>query len=118
MPLTSLNLIAEQRLRAAEARGELRNLPGQGKKLAEDDSAHLPAELRMAYKILKNHGLLPVEAQLLKDIGVLRDKIKTSDEQDPKQALLRKELESLCLDFNSRAQRHAKLEQSSLKNKS
>lgn len=114
MSRSSLNLIAEQRLRAAEARGELRNLPGQGHKLSDEENAHLPAELRVAYKILKNHGLLPVEVQLLKEIDRLRSEVEAADQNADNRAHLLKELEALCLDYNSRAQRHAALEQSVL----
>ena len=115
MSKSPFNLIAEQRLRAAEARGDLRNLPGQGQPLAPDDAAHLPAALRAAYKILKNHGLLPIEAQLLKDIESLRREIEQAPADDLHQSKRLQELEALCLEYNSRAKRHAALDQSSLK---
>ncbi|RME59693.1 DUF1992 domain-containing protein, partial [Candidatus Parcubacteria bacterium] len=50
-----IETIAEQRIREAQARGELDDLPGAGKPLAlEEDNPFVPPELRMAYKVLKN----------------------------------------------------------------
>ncbi|SMC17902.1 protein of unknown function [Desulfacinum hydrothermale DSM 13146] len=50
------------------AQGEFDNLPGKGEPLHLEDDSHLPADLRIAYKILKNADCLPPELQLRKDI--------------------------------------------------
>lgn len=50
------------------ARGEFDNLPGKGQPLHLEDDSHLPPDLRIAYKILKNADCLPPELQLRKDI--------------------------------------------------
>ncbi|RME58545.1 DUF1992 domain-containing protein, partial [Candidatus Parcubacteria bacterium] len=64
--------IAEQRIREAQARGDLDDLPGAGKPLAlEEDSPFVPPELRMAYKVLKNAGYIPPEIELRRDIHSL-----------------------------------------------
>lgn len=63
-----LDQIAEARIQEAIERGELRDLPGQGKPLQLDDDSAVPEPLRVAYRILKNAGFLPPELQLRKEI--------------------------------------------------
>ena len=58
-----LDKLAETKIKAAVDKGELENLPGQGKPLELDDTSHIPAELRVAYRILKNAGYLPPELE-------------------------------------------------------
>lgn len=52
-------MIAERRIAEAVAQGEFDGLPGAGRPLELDDDALVPAELRMAHRILKNAGFLP-----------------------------------------------------------
>jgi hypothetical protein len=54
--------IAEQRIREAARAGSFDNLPGAGKSLSLEDDSHVPEELRMAYKILRNAGYVPEES--------------------------------------------------------
>ena len=61
--------IAEQRIREAMERGEFDNLPGLGKPLQLDDDSHIPVELRVAYRILKNAGAVPPELELRKEVA-------------------------------------------------
>ena len=61
--------IAEQRIKEAIERGELDHLPGAGKPLELDEDADVPAELRVAYRILKNSGFVPPEIELRRDIA-------------------------------------------------
>lgn len=60
--------IAEERIREAMERGEFDDLPGKGKPLKLEDDSHLPPDLRIAYKILKNADCLPPELELRKEI--------------------------------------------------
>ena len=60
-----LDFIAEQRIAEAIANGELDDLPGAGKALELDDNALVPAELRVAHRILKNAGVAPPEVKKL-----------------------------------------------------
>lgn len=64
-----LDDLAEARIKAAMARGELDDLPGAGKPLVLEDDALVPAELRMAYRLLKNAGCVPPELELRKAIA-------------------------------------------------
>ncbi len=65
---TILEKIADERIRQAMSRGEFDNIEGKGKPLKLEDDSHLPPDIRMAYKILKNADCLPPEAQLRKEI--------------------------------------------------
>lgn len=60
--------IAEEQIRAAMERGEFENIPGKGKPLVLEDDRHIPQDLRLAHKILKNSDCLPPEVELRKEI--------------------------------------------------
>ncbi|MGA7876775.1 MAG: DnaJ family domain-containing protein [Desulfoferrobacter sp.] len=60
--------IADQKIREAMEHGEFEDLPGKGKPLNLEDDSHLPQDLRLAYKILKNADCLPPEIELRNEI--------------------------------------------------
>jgi hypothetical protein len=60
--------LAEERIREAMERGEFDSLPGRGEPLQLENDSHLPEDLRLGYKILKNADCLPAELQLRKEI--------------------------------------------------
>jgi hypothetical protein len=68
-----LDFLVEQRLEEAVSRGELNNLPGEGRPLDLDDDPLIPQDLRLAYRILKNAGFVPPEVQALGEIRQLED---------------------------------------------
>jgi hypothetical protein len=55
---SAIAFVAEQKIREAMGEGAFDNLPGTGKPLVPEDLSHIPEEMRMAYKILKNSGYL------------------------------------------------------------
>ncbi len=63
--------IAERLIAEAEARGELRGLPGEGRPVLLDDDALVPSETRMAFRLMKNAGLVPPEVEALRDMAEL-----------------------------------------------
>ncbi|NLI83236.1 MAG: DUF1992 domain-containing protein [Deltaproteobacteria bacterium] len=63
--------IAEEKIREAIKNGEFEDLPGKGKPLNLEEERHLPAHLRLAYKILKNADCLPPELELRKEIRTM-----------------------------------------------
>jgi len=73
-------IIAEQKILEAIARGELANLPGAGKPLRLEDDSMVPGELRISYKVLKNAGCIPPELELRKEIITLRDLLRTIED--------------------------------------
>ena len=75
-------MLAEERIREAQDRGDFDNLPGQGRPLQLEDDSHVPEELRMAYKLLRNGGYLPPEIEERKEIDSLLDLLENCrDEQ-------------------------------------
>jgi hypothetical protein len=55
---SGLDQLIEQKIREAMRQGEFDNLPGSGQPLHLEDDSHLPDDLRLAYKILKNADCL------------------------------------------------------------
>ena len=53
--------IVEQRIKEAMEKGEFDNLPGKGRPIPLEDDSHVPEDLRLAYKVLKNADCLPPE---------------------------------------------------------
>jgi hypothetical protein len=64
-----LDRIAERRIAESIATGELDGLPGAGRPLELDDDRMVPPELRAAYRLMKNAGYLPPEAELYAELG-------------------------------------------------
>lgn len=106
-PLTA---IAERRIQEAIERGEFDDLPGKGKPLdlGEDDRA-VPAELRMAYRILKNAGLLPPDIELHKEILRLTDLIDSIHDEECRRER-RRELDYKLMKLNMMRRRPVNLE--------
>lgn len=75
--------IVEKRIKEAQEKGEFNNLPGHGKPIKIEDDSHIPEDLRLAYKILKNADCLPPEVQLKKEIRQMEDMLENmSDEKE------------------------------------
>lgn len=68
-----LDFLVEQRLQDAVSRGELENLPGEGRPLELDDDPLVPEDLRAAYRILKNAEFVPPVVEALNDIAQLEN---------------------------------------------
>jgi hypothetical protein len=65
--------LIESRIKKAQQEGAFENLPGTGQPLPLEDDRHIPEDLRMAYKVLKNADCLPPEVQLRKEIRTTED---------------------------------------------
>ena len=83
----SLDKITEAKIREAMERGELDNLPGRGKPLNLDVYFNTPEELRMAYSLLRNAGIVPEEVELLQQTAALRERLSGTDEEAERSAL-------------------------------
>ena len=81
--------IAERRILEAMERGEFDNLPGRGKPLVLEDLSGVPQELRMAYKVLKNAGCVPLEVELSNEVESLRRLVLDLDEGEEKRGRVR-----------------------------
>lgn len=65
--------LIESRIKKAQNEGAFEDLPGSGKPLHLEDDRHIPEDLRMAHKVLKNADCLPPEVQLHKEIRTTED---------------------------------------------
>jgi len=65
--------LIESRIKKAQDEGAFEDLPGSGRPLDLEDDRHIPEDLRMAHKVLKNADCLPPEVQLLKEIRTTED---------------------------------------------
>jgi len=82
--------IVEERIREAQQRGEFDNLPGRGKPLALEDDSHIPEDLRIAYKILKNADCLPIEILGKKEIHQMEELLASIPDEKERYTLIKK----------------------------
>jgi len=64
--------LAEMKIAEAIENGELSGLSDLRAPLQLDDDALIPEDFRMAYRILRNAGCLPLEVGMLREIGDLQ----------------------------------------------
>ncbi|GIP21556.1 MULTISPECIES: DnaJ family domain-containing protein [Paenibacillus] len=82
--------LAEQRITEAIDKGELDDLPGQGQPLHVEDLSHIPEDLRIAYKVMKNAGYVPEELTLRGECLHLEDLLQACEDPQERQQLYRK----------------------------
>lgn len=99
--MTAFDLIAERRIAEAQARGELDDLPGAGRPLDLDDDALVPADLRVAYRILKNAGYVPPEVEQLRELRQLERCVLAATDEAVRSRAVRR-LQALTLALESR----------------
>lgn len=86
--------IVEERIKAAQKQGRFDNLEGKGKPLTFEES-HVPNDLRLAHKILKNSGFLPPEVEIRKQITHVRELMDQTGQASADQTKLHKKLNYL-----------------------
>lgn len=67
--------LTDEKIRKAYEAGEFENLPGYGKRLELEDLSNVPPEMRMAYKMMKNAGMME-EQQVKTEIEYLEELIE------------------------------------------
>jgi hypothetical protein len=82
--------LAENRIKEAIEAGEFDNLRGRGQPLDLNDDSHIPPELRMAYKILKNADCLPPELTLRQEVVQLQDLVAAMPDEAEKLKQMRR----------------------------
>ena len=82
--------MVERKIQEAMERGEFDNLPGQGKPLLLEEDSHIPEELRVAYKILKNADCLPPELETKKEIRQMEDLLANIPDEKERYKLIKK----------------------------
>jgi hypothetical protein len=88
--LPGYDKIVEERIREAQENGEFDNLPGRGEPLPPDDSSHIPEDLRIVYKILKNADCLPPEVQEKKEIREMEELLASIPDEKERYKLIKK----------------------------
>ncbi|MGA8573276.1 MAG: DnaJ family domain-containing protein [Desulfobaccales bacterium] len=82
--------IAENRIHEAIEARVFDDLRGKGQPLRLEDESHIPPELRMAYKILKNADCLPPELEVRKEIVTLQDLVADLEDEAEKLKQMRR----------------------------
>jgi hypothetical protein len=82
--------LADNRIREAIEAGDFDDLQGKGQPLNLEEDSHVPPELRMAYKILKNADCLPQELALRQEVLQLQDLVATMPDEAEKLKQMRR----------------------------
>ncbi|WP_309474804.1 DnaJ family domain-containing protein [Dissulfurirhabdus thermomarina] len=109
MSLRFLEMIAEQRIREAQERGELDDLPGAGRPLRFEDDTFVPPDLRLAYKMLKNAGYLPPELEEERELRSTAELLRHLEDEGERYRQVQK-LNLLVTRINLRRRRPVNLE--------
>jgi hypothetical protein len=90
-PTLSVAAVVEERIQEGMRRGDFDDLlPGAGKPLDLDDDALVPPELRIAYRVLRNAGVVPPEVIERREIAELEAAVAALDDAaERKRALAR-----------------------------
>jgi len=108
--MSIIEKVAERKIKEAMEQGVFEDLPGRGEKIKYEDDRHIPEDLRMAYKILKNANCAPPELALKKEIRQVEDLLNTiTDEKEKYQQL--KRLNFLVMKLNMMRERPVKFEE-------
>lgn len=92
--------LVEERIKKAQKEGAFDNLEGANKPLSFEDQ-HVPEELRLAHKILKNSGFLPPEIELKKKISHIEELLTTIESDSPERHKIQKKLNYLITKLNT-----------------
>ncbi|MGM0428471.1 MAG: DnaJ family domain-containing protein [Thermodesulfobacteriota bacterium] len=82
--------IIEERIKEAQQKGEFDDLPGRGSPIVYEDDSHVPEDLRLAYKVLKNADCLPPELALKKEIRQMEDMLDGIPDEKEKYRQIKK----------------------------
>ena len=96
-----LAFLAEQKILQAMEERDLSDTSFKYKPLPLEDDSFVPAELKIAYKILKNGGFLPPEVEERKEVKRLEDLI-TSTEDEHERLRQMKKLEVLLMKIDAK----------------
>ena len=95
----SFDRAIEEIIQAAMARGEFKNLKGEGKPQDHSDYFSMPEEDRLANTVLRNSGFAPPEVELLREMDGLRARLKAA-KSDVEKRQPAKELDEKQLAFD------------------
>jgi len=101
--ITGFEKIVEERIKKAQEQGLFDNLPGAGRPLELPQDQHIPEDLRLSYKILRNADCLPPEIELKKEIYNTEQLLIQMPDTAERYATLKK-LNYLIFKFNAARQ--------------
>lgn len=81
--------LVEQKIREAQEAGEFDGLEGAGQPINLEAYFNTPAELRAGYAVLKNAGVLPAEAAVLKELNETVARLEACRDEEERERLQR-----------------------------
>ena len=97
--------LVEQKIREAQQAGEFDRLEGAGRPVDLEAYFNTPEELRAGYAVLKNAGVLPEEAALLKELNEAAARLADCRDEAERERL-RRAVRDLKLKYDLLAERH------------
>jgi hypothetical protein len=98
--ITGFEKIVEERIKIAQKKGEFESLPGAGNPIQFPEDNHIPEELRLSHKILKNANCLPPEIEIKKEIQKTEDLLAGMEDTTSKYKVVKK-LNFLIMKLNT-----------------
>ena len=92
--------LVELRIKQAQENGQFDSLEGRGKPFKLEEQ-HVPEELRLAYKVLKNAGFLPPEIELKKKITQIEQLLENTGYDSKERSKIQKKLNYLLTKLGS-----------------
>ncbi|SEJ26410.1 protein of unknown function [Bhargavaea ginsengi] len=77
--------IVEDAIIRAREEGKFENLPGAGKPLPKDELEHVPADIRMAVRILKNSGYDEEALFVQREMNELGSRLKHAPDEEKRE---------------------------------
>lgn len=81
--------LVEQKIREAQEAGEFDDLEGEGRPVNLEAYFNTPAELRAGYALLKNAGVLPEEAVVIKELNEATARLEACRDERERERLQR-----------------------------
>ena len=95
----SLEKAVEAIIKEAQERGDFDNLKGKGKPIDLSAYFETPEDVRMAYSMVKEAGMVSAEVDLLNDIAALKERLTTTYEEKDR-SRIQKMIREKQLQFN------------------
>jgi hypothetical protein len=92
--------IVEDRIQVARKKGAFDDLAGSGEPLNLENDSHIPEDLRLSHKILKNADCLPPELEIKKEIRRTEDLLAGMTDTRERYRVMKK-LNFLIMKFNA-----------------
>ncbi len=95
----SLEKAVEAIIREAQERGDFDNLKNKGKPIDLTTYFETPEDVRLAYSVLQNAGIVSPEVELLQEIAALKDRLASTYEESQR-SKVKKIIAEKQLQFN------------------